>query len=140
MGRACSVSSGSSHPGCFWRATASWCVVAGRPGRFRGSGEDYGGSPGPCGGATGRVVQGIAASMKGTAFIGSKSLEAVRKRPVQQFGAVVPDFPSLISALVPPAREVTARKRTPSFELIRRIHLISESRSFDPKEAPHQCS
>jgi hypothetical protein len=30
--RACSVSSGSSHPGCFWRATASWCVVAGRLG------------------------------------------------------------------------------------------------------------
>jgi hypothetical protein len=31
-GRACSVSSGSSHPGCFWPATASWCVVAGRLG------------------------------------------------------------------------------------------------------------
>jgi hypothetical protein len=39
-----------------------------------------------------------------------------------------------------PDPRVTARKRTPSFELIRRIHLISESRSFDPKEAPHQCS
>ena len=63
---ACSVSSGSSHPGCFWRATASWCVVAGRLGTSA-AGERIMGLARACGGSTGRVVQGIAASMKGKA-------------------------------------------------------------------------
>jgi len=67
-GPPCSVSSGSSHPGCFWRH----CLLVrrgGPPGRFRGWGEDDGARR-ACGGATGRVVRGIAASIKGTAFTG----------------------------------------------------------------------
>jgi hypothetical protein len=57
---ACSVSSGSSHPGCFWRH----CLLVrrgGPPGRSA-AGERMMGLARACGGATGRLVQGIAAS------------------------------------------------------------------------------
>jgi hypothetical protein len=66
--RACSVSSGSSHPACFWRH-CPLVLVAGRLGASA-AGERMMGLARACGGATGRVVQGIAASMEGTAFIG----------------------------------------------------------------------
>ena len=78
---ACSVSSGLSHPGCFWRHRLL-VRRGGPPRRFRGWGEDDGARR-ACGGATGRVVQGYSRFDERYGVSREESIRAIHgQRPV----------------------------------------------------------